>query len=510
MDRVDLELASTLAQLLGSMFNVIGAVIAITIATKGIFLVPLLPILAIYYYVQIYFRKSSTEIQRLESISRSPIFASFAQTLDGARAHARSPLAHATAAHRIPLVTGVSTIRAYGQQNRLITESEAMFDRNNTALLLQRYASNWLGLRLDLIGALSAFSVALLASADEGLLPAAWVAIGLSFSFEMTNFLKHAVRMYAQAEAAMNAVERIRYYSEELEEEPAHRAPDDSTPPASWPQEGAIAFRDLRLRYRDGPLVLKGLTLDVRPQEKVGVVGRTGAGKSSLMNALFRIVETGKGSVSIDGVDIASIGLHDLRERLSIIPQDPVLFSASVRFNLDPFDEQKGDAPLWEALGRVQLREVVEALPGGLDSQVAEGGNNFSVGQRQLICIARALLRRPKVLVMDEATASVDRDSDAQIQSMVRECFSHCTVLTIAHRLHTVVDSDRVLVLDDGHVAELDTPSNLLRREGGVFRAMVEALGEATAQNLRRVADGEASLQDIIISNPELVEAEEQ
>merc|ERR1711957_804288 len=229
------------------------------------------------------------------------------------------------------------------------------------------------------------------------------------------------------------------------------------------------------MRYRDGPLVLKDVTVAVKGGEKVGVVGRTGSGKSSLMNALFRIteMEPDGGKIIIDGLDIANIGLNPLRLNLSIIPQDPVMFSNTVRYNLDPFKE-KSEYELWDALKKVQLAEAIAVMPGGLDEQVAEGGVNFSQGQRQLLCIARSLLRKPKILVMDEATASIDNETDATIQRMIRENFQDATVLTIAHRLNTIMDSDRILVLDDGHIVELDTPENLMAKESGHFKAMVD------------------------------------
>lgn len=223
----------------------------------------------------------------------------------------------------------------------------------------------------------------------------------------------------------------------------------------------------------------------------MGVVGRTGAGKSSLMTALFRIVEPVGGRVIIDGVDTRAIGLRALRSRLCIIPQEPVLFSASLRYNIDPFDEYT-DAAIWQALEAVQLRAAVESMPAGLQEVVAEGGASLSVGQRQLLCIARALLRRPRVLVMDEATASVDNATDALIQRMIRHHFAACTVLTIAHRLHTVMDSDRIMVMDDGRIAEMAPPAELLAREGGVLRGMVEATGDAAAE-LRLIAEGKGS-----------------
>ena len=233
------------------------------------------------------------------------------------------------------------------------------------------------------------------------------------------------------------------------------------------------------MRYRDGPLVLKNISVSFKGGEKIGVVGRTGSGKSSLMNALFRIteIEPDGGKILIDGTDISAIGLNALRLSLSIIPQDPVMFSNTVRYNLDPFEE-KSEYELWEALKKVQLAEAIAVMPGGLDELVAEGGENFSQGQRQLLCIARSLLRKPKILVMDEATASIDNTTDAAIQQMIRANFANATVLTIAHRLNTIMDSDRVLVLDDGNVAEFDSPSALISN-GGIFASMVEKSRDA-------------------------------
>jgi ATP-binding cassette subfamily C (CFTR/MRP) protein 1 len=279
--------------------------------------------------------------------------------------------------------------------------------------------------------------------------------------------------MAAQVEAEMNSVERVLYYSNNVESEGAPTMEGDPKP-SEWPSKGEIQIQHASMRYRDGPLVLKDLSISIKGGEKIGVVGRTGSGKSSLMSALFRITEVERdgGKIVIDGVDISTIGLNLLRLSLSIIPQDPVMFSNTVRYNLDPFGE-KSEYDLWEALKKVQLAEAIAVMPDGLDEQVAEGGENFSQGQRQLMCIARSLLRNPKILVMDEATASIDNATDASIQQMIRENFAGATVLTIAHRLNTIMDSDRVLVLDDGHVAEFDSPSALIA-QGGIFASMVE------------------------------------
>ena len=281
--------------------------------------------------------------------------------------------------------------------------------------------------------------------------------------------------MLAQTEAQMNAIERIKEYIDEVKPEPPMIT--DVRPPQGWPSEGKIEFKDAKLRYRDGPLVMKGVNLSIDSQEKIGVVGRTGAGKSTMMIALFRITDLCEGSIHIDGMDLAKLGLEDVRRALCIIPQDPVLFSASVRFNLDPFNEST-DEDIWAVLEQVELKDVVLNLPKGLDDDVHEGGSNFSVGERQLICMARALLRKPKILIMDEATASLDNTTDTFLQQMIRKQFAHCTTLTIAHRLNTIMDSTRVCVMDKGLVAEFDTPANLLHKPDSIFKGMVMAAND--------------------------------
>ena len=449
---VDEELSQSISQLTNSLFSVFGAIAAIAAATQGIFLLLCVPLVVLYEKIQRYFRKSNTAIARLQSVALSPIYTDFSQAL-----------------------TGLSTIRAYGVGKRFIDSLQQRVDYNTVPLVMTQLAIQWLAIRLDFIGSIISLFIAVLAIASNGLIPASYLALGLTYSFQMTTYLKFAVRMIATAEAQMNSVERIKYYIDNIdqEEEGTLKGPDgnDVVVPDDWPKEGKVVATDIQMRYRDGPLVLKGVNYSVNGGEKIGIAGRTGSGKSSMMIGLFRIQELASGKIFIDGIDTSTVPLRTLRSRLGIIPQDPVIFSASVRFNLDPF-EAYSDIQIWGVLKSVDMKEHVLSLPGKLSEEVAEGGDNFSTGQRQLICIARALLRTPKILVLDEATASIDNETDNMIQAMVRINFKECTVLTIAHRLNTIVDSDKIMVMDGGLLAEMGSPVDLLANEGGHFKSL--------------------------------------
>merc|ERR1711871_1531614 len=472
---IDEELSANVSQLFNAGFEVLKSVGGIAGATKGIFLAVLAPLGYLYYRAQKFFRKSSTEIQRLESISKSPIYANFSETLNG-----------------------IATVRAFGDQEVFIKELEKNANNNTVANILLLIGFQWLAIRLDMIGSITSFFVAAVALGTKDMIPAGYVALALSYSFDMSGYLKYAVRMVAQVEANMNSVERVSHYAFNLEPEVDTLDPkailkkgkkkddDDSgeessslvtsvvppvtIPPENWPSKGEIKAENVFMSYSDGPDVLKGLDFTVKGMEKVGIAGRTGSGKSSLMVALFRI-ENFRGSITIDGIDTKSIPLKVLRSKLGIIPQDPVMFAATVRFNLDPLNIYT-DEEIWAVLDKVDMKKVIQSLPEMLEDKVSEGGDNFSAGQRQLICIARALLRNPKILVLDEATASIDNETDNMIQSMIRSSFKESTLLTIAHRLHTIIDADKIMVMDNGKVAEIDSPGSLLKIENGIFKAL--------------------------------------
>lgn len=459
MDKIDLQLTQSLGQGISTIFSVLGAIAAIIAATKGTFLVPLIPIGYIYYVIQKWFRKTSTELQRVNSIANSPIFADFSQTL-----------------------SGTSTIRAYGEESRFFAQCQQSFDTMNASYVLVQLTSNWLGLRLDVLGGIIGAFIGGIAvgTHSSNFIPAGWLGLALSYAIEVTGYLKHGVRMIATVEADMNSVERVLFYSNNIAAEAPSEVPENDPPQGSWPTKGEIEIKHASMRYRDGPMVLKDLSLSIAGGEKIGVVGRTGSGKSSLMIVLFRIseLEADGGQILIDGVDVGKIGTTTLRLNLSIIPQDPVMFSNTIRYNLDPF-RTASEEELWNVLKKVQMAEVIAVLPKGLEEMVSEGGENFSQGQRQLLCIARSLLRKPKILIMDEATASIDNTTDGLIQSMIRENFADATILTIAHRLNTIMDSDRVLVLDQGTIVEFDTPKALLEKKNGIFRALVDQSDKA-------------------------------
>jgi len=295
-------------------------------------------------------------------------------------------------------------------------------------------------------------------------------------------------------------VERIKEYTDEPQEAPAYGDYDEKTektdkPPKSWPEKGRIQFEEYATRYREGlDLVVKNISFEVQPGEKVGIVGRTGAGKSSLTLALFRIIEAAKengGRILIDGYDIAKMGLTELRSRLTIIPQDPFLFSGPLKYNLDPTNDKHDDEKLWSVLEQSHLKNFIAEKEEGLDFEVQEAGGNFSVGQSQLLCLARALLRDSRILVLDEATAAVDPQTDAQIQETIRTEFSNWTILTIAHRINTIMDYDKILVLDKGEISQYDSPENLLKDEDGIFYTLCDQAGLVEKDAPRKLSKAE-------------------
>uniref|UniRef100_A0A5B6ZCD8 ABC-type xenobiotic transporter n=1 Tax=Davidia involucrata TaxID=16924 RepID=A0A5B6ZCD8_DAVIN len=466
---IDRNVANFVNMFLGQVWQLLSTFVLIGVVST-ISLWAIMPLLILFYAAYLYYQSTSREVKRLDSITRSPVYAQFGEALNG-----------------------LSTIRAYKAYDRMANINGKSMDNNIRFTLANISSNRWLTTRLETLGGVmiwltATFAVMQNGRAENQVAFASTMGLLLSYSLNITSLLSNVLRQASRAENSLNAVERVGTYIDLPSEAPA--IIESNHPPAGWPSSGSIKFEDVVLRYRpELPPVLHGLSFKISPSEKVGIVGRTGAGKSSMLNALFRIIELGRGRILIDDCDIAKLGLMDLRKVLSIIPQSPVLFSGTVRFNLDPFSEHN-DADLWEALERAHLKDVIRRNAIGLDAEVSEGGENFSVGQRQLLSLARALLRRSKILVLDEATAAVDVRTDALIQKTIREEFKTCTMLIIAHRLNTIIDSDQILVLDAGQVLEYETPEVLLLNEGSAFSKMVQSTGAANAQYLRSLVLG--------------------
>ncbi|KAF9523137.1 ABC transporter [Crepidotus variabilis] len=472
IDNIDNMLGESLRMFTNTMTSIIGAIVLISIVLPW-FLIGVFSILIVYYYAAAFYRASARELKRLDAILRSSLYSHFSESL-----------------------SGLTTIRAYGESERFLRDNEKFMDIENRAYWMTVTNQRWLGIRLDFLGGLLTFIVAMLTVGTRFTISPSQTGVVLSYILSVQQAFGWMVRQSAEVENNMNSVERIVYYTSEVEHEAAYEIPEKKPAP-TWPAEGHVELKDIVLSYRPGlPAVLKGISMDVAAGEKIGIVGRTGAGKSSIMTALFRMVEISSGSIVLDGVDISTIGLADLRKALAIIPQDPLLFSGTLRTNLDPFGVHD-DASLWDALKRVYLvgstpfdtpdpeQTTGTSTPTAdhpqqgvrkftLDMIIEDEGNNLSVGQRSLVSLARALVKNSRVIILDEATASVDYETDSKIQETIAHEFYDRTVLCIAHRLRTIISYDRICVLDAGQVAEFDTPSNLYTIPDGIFRGMCD------------------------------------
>lgn len=509
LQSIDQEVSPVAVGLIHSAASVVTIVVLISIITPG-FLIPGFFIAMLYVLTAMFYIRSSRDLKRLESVQRSPLFQHFGETL-----------------------SGVVTIRAYGDEARFVSDSNNKVNTHNRPFIYLWATNRWLAIRVDCAGALVSFFSALFVVLNVGKIDAGAAGLSLTYAITFTQNVFWVIRLYAANEQNMNAVERVQEYIEVEQEAPAEIP--ESKPRSDWPSQGVVRFVDYSTRYRkDLEPVLRNVTFDIEAAQKVGIVGRTGAGKSSLALALFRGLEAETGQIMIDGVDIGNIGLQDLREAITIVPQDPTLFTGTLRSNLDPFSLHT-DEEIFTALRRVQLitgwsRNVSDSsdtskldvpsnaptLNGSvstlkaseqstsarntvsssatlvrfasnardnqnifydLSTQIAESGSNLSQGQRQLLCLARALLKAPKVLVMDEATASIDYATDSKIQNTLGELKDN-TIITIAHRLQTIIDYDKVLVLDKGEVLEYAHPWELINKEDGLFRGMCENSGD--------------------------------
>lgn len=421
-----------------------------------------------------FYQASGREIKRLEAVQRSKVYNNFNETL-----------------------TGMETIKAYNKESMFLNKNIDNINKMNEAYYITVANQRWLEITLSILGTGVALIVSFLCVFRVFHISASSVGLLLSFVLEISNMVSMLVQMYTEVEQDMNSAERIIEYAVDLPQEPAYLI-SETTPRPSWPEDGTIRFENVSLSYRPGlPVVLKNMNADIRPHEKIGICGRTGAGKSSIMVALFRIVELSTGKIEIDGIDILNLGLNNLRSKLSIIPQDPVLFKGTIRKNLDPFGE-KTDDELWETLRRARIidkseidtvkRQTAESEDMHkfhLDQTVENDGENFSLGEKQLVAFARALVRGSKVLILDEATSSVDYATDSKIQSAIAQEFADCTILCIAHRLKTIVNYDRIMVLDKGQITEFDTPWNLYISSQSTFRLMCDKSG-IDASDFRR------------------------
>ncbi|KAI8912518.1 P-loop containing nucleoside triphosphate hydrolase protein [Gorgonomyces haynaldii] len=445
VDGVDNAVLDALRRFLLNLANTI-IIFGVIVYGNPIFAGPLVVVLVMYYFIQGHYRKTSRELKRLDSTSRSPLFAQIGETL-----------------------SGLTTIRSYQVEPSFVKKNTYLINNNQQPYFLLMSAAQWLSIRLEMVSAFVVFFAALFGVLYRFTYPASIFAFVLTYALQVTQVMNFMVKLFVESENAMNMVERIAFYGQKLSQEaPQHLDPVRET----WPEKGEIEFRNLDIRYApELPLVLTKINIKIEHKEKIGIVGRTGSGKSTMIHALFRTLEASGGDIVISGMVTKNMGLADLRSGLGIIPQDPVVFSGTVRVNLDPFDRYD-DNELWRALESASLKEKIVEI-GGLDGKVTAGGENLSVGQRQLLCLARALLVKPVIMIMDEATANVDYETDEKIQECLRRDFKDTTLLTIAHRLNTILDYDRILVLDKGHVVEFDSPRNLMAKEVGIFKEMV-------------------------------------
>ncbi|KAG9452230.1 hypothetical protein H6P81_005134 [Aristolochia fimbriata] len=446
---LDLEIATNLGWCAFSIIQIMGAMAVMSQAAWQVFLL-FIPVTAICIWYQRYYIPTARELARLSGIQRAPILHHFSESLSGA-----------------------ATIRAFAQEDRFVYANLSLIDNHSRPWFHNVSAMEWLSFRLNLLSNfVFAFCLVLLVSLPDGIINPSIAGLAVTYGLNLNVLQASIIWNMCNAENKMISVERILQYSKITSEAPL--VIEDCRPPDTWPERGTICFKNLQIRYAEHlPSVLKNITCTFPGQKKVGVVGRTGSGKSTLIQAIFRIVEPREGTIEIDDVDICKIGLHDLRGRLSIIPQDPTMFEGTIRGNLDPL-AQYSDHEVWAALDKCQLGELVRAKEKKLDATVVENGENWSVGQRQLVCLGRALLKRSSILVLDEATASVDSATDGTIQKIIRQEFNERTVVTIAHRIHTVIDSDLVLVLSEGRIQEFDTPARLLEREDSSFSKLIK------------------------------------
>ncbi|XP_035658055.1 multidrug resistance-associated protein 5-like [Branchiostoma floridae] len=451
-DNVDVAIPLNVNILITNLWNTVAAFVAIGVVLPS-FLAAVAVLLTLFCALYYLFQAIIRELRRFENILRTPWLCHVTETLNG-----------------------LTTIHAFNMDSDFIRRFNRLMDDYTNIHYLAHMGGNWAASRVEMIALVISVLMTLTVVLLQGTIPATQAGLAITYAFQVTGFLQFMTMDAANAQAAFTSVERLRYYITNLTAE----APDvieDRDHEADWPSHGEIQLHNLSMRYRENlPLVLKSISCNIRSREKIGIVGRTGSGKSSLGVAIFRLVEAAEGTINIDGVDISKIGLSALRSKLSIIPQDPVLFVGTVRYNLDPFS-QYSDDQIWKALERVYMDDAIRALDLKLNSAVVENGENFSVGERQLMCMARALLRNSKILILDEATAAIDSETDTLIQTTIHEAFEDCTMLTIAHRLNTVMTSDRVMVMDDGQLSEFDTPRALLANQNSRFAAMVKAAG---------------------------------
>nr|GEX96519.1 ABC transporter C family member 8 [Tanacetum cinerariifolium] len=446
---IDFDIPFSIAYVIGAGIEILATIAIMASVTWQVLIVAIIAVAA-SKYAQGYYQPTARELMRINGTTKAPVMNYASETS-----------------------LGVATIRAFKMQDRFFKDYLKLVDTDASTFIFSNATLEWLILRIEAFTNVTLITAAfLLVFIPNGFASPGLVGLSLSYALALSGTQVFFTRWYCSLANYIVSVERIKQFMHIPPEPPA--IVEDNRPPSSWPSKGRIEFEDLKLRYRpNAPLVLKGITCTFKEGTRVGIVGRTGSGKTTLITALFRLVEPDGGSILIDGLDVCSIGLKDLRMKLSVIPQEPTLFRGSIRTNLDPLGLHSDD-DIWKALEKCQLKSTIQSLPNLLDSSVSDEGENWSAGQRQLFCLGRILLRRNKILVLDEATASIDSATDAILQKIIREEFSSCTVITVAHRVPTVIDSDKVMVLSFGKMVEYDNPTKLMETDSFFSKLVAE------------------------------------